>query len=450
MSRSTARLRETNGATSRHDHPLSPASHPVHPALKRGTSSNAPPDYFDIDPEVTPRASGSGNRNSISGRRSTNVSEADLLGVGPSRKLGKVSTDKEKNTDEGKKGTVNGTMLERSRSRRSWKVFIQSLNKEELAIIETDFDGMPDDQLQAYVSSFESTPNDVDPAPQDFQNGMDSQSKADNVMNESSPRIPADSDLDPPLFPPSPPGETQRELVDHPLRILSRAVRELREVVEGLEDENEKLRLLKEVGGVRGKRDRRADQVCLLNHQHTFSVVFSRGLIGLKVSIHEGLSEALATTLSTDQTQIIEQAASIRSSSPGPSIRRPKSPAPSVKTMPIIPSSPAGGASLYSVRSADPGSTIEPTSKKSNGNRSSWTSGLWVWSGSGSKQTKMRPRKGSIGSVLSQAGTLGNVVEDEPPVGPRDAGDDEEAWRKGDGGSPSSFRAIFLATVSCT
>ena len=166
------------------------------------------------------------------------------------------------------------------------------------------------------------------------------------------------------------------------------------------------------------------------------------------MSIHEGLSEALATTLSTDRAQIVEQAPSIRSSSPAPSARRTKSPATSVRTMPIIPSSPAGAASLYSVKSVDPGHSIDTATKKPNGVRSSWTSGLWVWSGSATKQPKQRPRKGSIGSVLSQAGTLGNVVEDELPGGSRDPDDDEESWRKGTGGSSPSFRAIFLATVS--
>lgn len=277
MSRSTTRLRESSGPASQHDHPLSPASHPVHPALKRGISSSAPPpDYFDVDNESSTRASASASRNSISGRRSTNATttEADLLGVGPSRRLGKITTAKA--SDDGNGITANGFVMERSKSRRSWKVFLQSLSKEELAIIETDFDSMPDNQLQAYLSSFDPSPKDSSNMSNDHHNESDSQMEAINIAQAQAqaqaqaPTIPGDTELEPPLFPPSPPGETQRELVDHPLRILSRAVRELREVVENLEDENEKLRLLKEVGGVRGKRDRRADQVSLTHPPRNF------------------------------------------------------------------------------------------------------------------------------------------------------------------------------------
>lgn len=160
------------------------------------------------------------------------------------------------------------------------------------------------------------------------------------------------------------------------------------------------------------------------------------------MSIHEGLSEALATSLNDDRSHMVP-AESIRSSSPGPSIHRAKSPAGSVRTVPVSSSSPA--PSLYNVKSADtPAST---GNRRNNGHRASWTSGLWIWSGgTGQRQTKTRPRKGSVGSasVISQAGTLGNVVEDTSAL----VDDvDEEAWRKGDGGSSPAFRAIFLATV---
>lgn len=116
--------------------------------------------------------------------------------------------------------------------------------------------------------------------------------------------------------------------------------------------------------------------------------------------------------------------------------------------MPVIPSSPAGASSLYSVKSAEPPAATVKKPINGNTNRSSWTSGLWVWSGT--KQTKSRTRRGSVGSVVSQAGTLGNVPESEPrddPSTPEGEGD-EEPWRRGDGGSSPSFRAIFLATVS--
>ena len=59
-----------------------------------------------------------------------------------------------------------------------------------------------------------------------------------------------------PLFPPSPSSRAvQSEVFDHPLRVLSRAVRELKEAIERLEEENERLRA--PVGP-------QADQVCPL------------------------------------------------------------------------------------------------------------------------------------------------------------------------------------------
>lgn len=128
--------------------------------------------------------------------------------------------------------------------------------------------------------------------------------------------------------------------------------------------------------------------------------------------------------------------------SPAPSTRRARSPTPSVRTVPAIASSPAAGTSLYSVKSAEPPPI--GSSKRNQGNRSSWTSGLWVWS-NGSKPKSTRPRKGSVGSVLSNAGTLGDVCEGTADG--MEAVDDDEAWRKGDGGSSPAFKAIFLATA---
>jgi hypothetical protein len=69
---------------------------------------------------------------------------------------------------------------------------------------------------------------------------------------------------------------------------------------------------------------------------------------------------------------------------------------------------------------------------------------LWVWS-NGTKPKPARPRKGSVGSVLSNAGTLGDVIEGT--VEGTSLDEEEESWRKGDGGSSPAFRAIFLATV---
>lgn len=241
-------LSKSNTVTSRHDHPLSPSSHP---GIHRRISSHVPVSqsgYFDDVSEVA-----EGSRL----HRSTNATtEADLLGVGPSRKLGKSLPGKE----------AVGMQLEKTRSRRSWRVFLHSLSKEELAVIETNFDDMTDDQLRSYVSAFDSPLRSTHDAsdPPTLQASISTPTIA--LPTPPLPIPSAARQGDEPLFPPSPPpGETRPHLVEHPLRILSRAVRELREVVEGLEAENEKLRLLKEAGGVKskGKRNRQADQVSI-------------------------------------------------------------------------------------------------------------------------------------------------------------------------------------------
>jgi hypothetical protein len=139
---------------------------------------------------------------------------------------------------------------------------------------------MTEPQLRSYLGSFSNSPSpvsshisaaendgDVSPLPSDLH--IEGVSPLTSVP--PTPPIPIQPNTqagpsvviaqDQPLFPPSPPGTIQRETVEHPLRILSRAVRELREAVEKLEQENEALRLIKEAGGVRAKRTRQADQV---------------------------------------------------------------------------------------------------------------------------------------------------------------------------------------------
>jgi hypothetical protein len=419
----------TSTAPARPDHPLSPSTYPTL-TRRPSPSPNQPPDYFSAT---------SSSSYTSHDRRKANATDADLLGVGPSRRLAPVKGSSTQPLSSSAPPPANSLPMQTSRSKRPWKMFLQSLSREELAVVDTDFDGMTEHQLRAYLRSFStsSTPTDI---------------PIDDITPEDSipptppiPIQPRPSD-DAPLFPPSPPGTTHHEIVDHPLRILSRAVRELREAVEKLEEENEALRLIKEAGGVRPKRNRQADQVSY--YRHTPS---SKEGAHDQISIHEGLTEALSTSLAPDLSSLyagnashsIRDAASVRSMSPAPSNRsRARSPTPSTRTVPAMSSSPAAGSSLYSVKSAEPPPII--TGKRNQGNRSSWTSGLWVWSNA-SKPKSTRPRKGSVGSVLSNAGTLGDVSE-AVSDGP-DTADDEEAWRKGDGGSSPAFKAIFLATV---
>lgn len=85
-------------------------------------------------------------------------------------------------------------------------------------------------------------------------------------------------------------------------------------------------------------------------------------------------------------------------------------------------------------------SSVAPRRMADNANRSSWTSGLWVWN-------KKARRKGSVGSLASLASGMPGPSS-LAQVRDHSDEDEDEAWRKGDGDNPPSFKAIFLATVS--
>jgi hypothetical protein len=250
--RTAGELAAPTGTSQHQDHPLSPSSHP---SLTRRPSSvpKQPPDYFSAT---------SSNSYSTHDRRKANATDADLLGIGPSRRLGPFkSSSTQPQSHAADAGT--STPMQKSRSKRPWKMFLQSLSREELAVVDTDFDAMTESQLRSYLHTF-STSASASETPDIIKDDV-----SPFTSVPPTPPIPIQarsSDIggsDQPLFPPSPPGTTDQEIVDHPLRILSRAVRELREAVEKLEEENEALRLIKEAGGVRPKRNRQADQVGL-------------------------------------------------------------------------------------------------------------------------------------------------------------------------------------------
>lgn len=195
-------------------------------------------------------------------RRRNNATEADLLGIGPSRKLGtvKAASMSRQNIDK-TAGSSRGMEMERSRSRKPWRAYLQSLSREELAIVDTDFEAMTDVELESYLKSFtplaSTSTSSYTPRKNDISPSEPSPSAPPSPITHQL----ANADQsDQPLFPPSPPGSTRPELVDHPLRILSRAIRELKEAVEKLEAENERLRMPEPVLG-RSKRNRQADQV---------------------------------------------------------------------------------------------------------------------------------------------------------------------------------------------
>lgn len=97
--------------------------------------------------------------------------------------------------------------------------------------------------------------------------------------------------------------------------------------------------------------------------------------------------------------------------------------------------------SIRSVNAGDGGSESPGrTVRKRDAARSSWTSSLWGWGGSGTaKKVSPKDRRGSISSLRAEIKAGNSVLEND---------EDNEEWRKGDGGSSPAFRAIFLATVS--
>jgi len=90
---------------------------------------------------------------------------------------------------------------------------------------------------------------------------------------------------------------------------------------------------------------------------------------------------------------------------------------------------------------ATPVSSTPPAPRRAadNANRATWTSSLWVWN-------KKARRKGSVGSLASFASAVPGS-SGLAQVRNNSEEEEDEAWRKGDGESPPSFKAIFLATV---
>ncbi|WVW85860.1 hypothetical protein I302_107898 [Kwoniella bestiolae CBS 10118] len=287
---------------------------------------------------------------------------------------------------------------------------------------------MTDDALRQYGRATPSGPSSTS-TPMDTST-TDSFDPSTGDLPTSTAHPPSSTDH-PPLFPPSPPASDPiLTSTDHPLRILSKAIAELKEVIERLEDENAKL---KKVNTERSKprtRRKSADQA----------------------SIHDGLTEAISTSLTStspisemapNPLPIPNDAASVRSLSPTPShrgARRPPSIASSLSVpFPSSPVDPPDPATRSSNSISGTTTPVGPPVKKNN--RSTWTSGLWVWSGSkksgpGNQTTLQPPAKTTIPASNPTIDAESAILDEEDP----------EAWRKGDGGSSPAFKAIFLAT----
>jgi hypothetical protein len=213
-------------------------------------------------------SSGQHSHRPLHSKRHPNTSEGDLLGVGPSQRLRRSAQTgsspnpaspatrhipTSRHRADGKAASSHGSPLQLVKSRdstTSWMGDIDSLSKEEIGVAETRFDLMTDTELKEYLDAFDvaSRPRRSSSIPQ--TPAVEGQEQVlGSLLGE-------DDNL---LFPPSPPsGSTHRDMLDHPLRILSRAVRELRESVAALREEN---RILK--AGIDEGQSQIRGEVCM-------------------------------------------------------------------------------------------------------------------------------------------------------------------------------------------
>lgn len=164
-----------------------------------------------------------------------------------------------------------------------------------------------------------------------------------------------------------------------------------------------------------------------------------------QISIHDDLNEAISTSLTS--TPSLRE---IPSRSSALSIPQPELPSLSPTTSRFPAGfSPSSSSSVPFTSTpvdlhqpdVDAASINENNDRRSS--RQSWTSGLWIWGNKKSSVTK----RSSMGSIVS----ANHPVPPSPNAIPRSTPeheDEDETWRKGDGGSSPSYRAIFLATVS--
>ncbi|OWZ43504.1 hypothetical protein C351_02880 [Cryptococcus neoformans c8] len=297
---------------------------------------------------------------------------------------------------------------------------LESLTKDELSIVDTRFDLMSDDELYEYLQNIPVAPEDPTPrvelsAPVFPANRQTSSSAGPSSTAQLTP-----SGDKSPLFPPSPPSlQNNAQITDHPLRVLSRAVRELREVIGKLEEENARLRM--------NQVERKP----------------SSGKATDQISIHDDLNEAISTSLTSTPSlrEIPSRSSALSIPQPGlPSLspttsRFPAGFSPSSSSSVPFTSTPVD---LHQP-DVDAASINENNDRRSS--RQSWTSGLWIWGNKKSPVTK----RSSMGSIVS----ANHPVPPSPNAIPRSTPeheDEDETWRKGDGGSSPSYRAIFLAT----
>lgn len=257
-----------------------PLSHNHHPSLARRTSpisipspagpSHTQPGYFDLS-KVDHRTHHRHHANTISAttghiRKGTGNSEADLLGVGPSQRMRRSGQTSSKASpafsqtsvvEDDQEVDLNMTLRpdgfrSDSNGSKPWAVYVDSLSREEMAIVETRFDLMTDEELEEHLGRSDRPSAATSPA-MELLTPQEPPDKGPST-SPTTPKATRDNlslwltstgveDDQSPLFPPSPPSHPAKLVTrDHPLRILSRAIKELKESVQRLEEENERLR----------------------------------------------------------------------------------------------------------------------------------------------------------------------------------------------------------------
>lgn len=219
--------------------PQDPSLHPLSPSLhhtpRRSSSFNSLPSGPPVPSPIKHNATGyfdipksSTRRHHAASISTATLSHEDLLGLGSARRR----TPRVRPSP----ATYDHAIMEQALEVPSRHIsHLDSLTKEEAAIVEMRFDTMADDELDIYVKTLFPI-LDVSGTPSDVELSPTTPRASRSLVKEAL------SGNQSPLFPPSPPSAGPAIKRDHPLRILSRAIWELRETVELLESENERLR----------------------------------------------------------------------------------------------------------------------------------------------------------------------------------------------------------------
>lgn len=228
--------------------------HPLHPRARRAARSASDTGKRRDSPGARASAGSAASPANDEGHRPSGPAngasggftspDAELLGIGPSRRR----------RERDPQTTTTSSRDSPQRPRASSYHALDSLGRDELALLDARFEDMGDGDIAAFLAPYER--------------GWDVYRAKRAEEEEAAAR----------LFPPSPPGERR----DHPLKVLSRAVRELREVVVRLEDDNARLREERErervAGGGASRRGSEPVSLPVVNERQSHSHQVSKVL----------------------------------------------------------------------------------------------------------------------------------------------------------------------------